>query len=268
MHKGFKEAYCRSNKVDATSQIITTYTRDHTFAMRDLTVKAWSPDKKKGNPTRGAGKRVEAGKVYLKLDGKIDLGTVSAIADLEHVTGLCDLRLATRVFLTREYKGTNSDILSLLDLEIRAYRSLQIPVPNFSEEGFVLHHARCTGLGEFRGQKRSDWIWVRRHAASDQGQQGSLDGRRVAKLNALFKLKSRDGIVYRLAHVTLLQCIGGTSLQGVEGMLRVAFPATAEGMVISIAKIEGMAHLIPLEPGESWLVNNRIDLETWNAIYD
>jgi hypothetical protein len=51
-------------------------------------------------------------------------------------------------------------------------------------------------------------------------------------------------------------------------MLRVGFPPMAEGMVVPIAKIEGMAHLIPLEPGESWLVNNRVDLETWNTIYD
>jgi len=90
----------------------------------------------------------------------------------------------------------------------------------------------------------------------------------VAKLNSLFQLKSRDGIVYRLVHVTLLSCMGGTALQSLEGMLRVAFPTTAEGIVVSIAKIEGMAYLIPLEPGKSWLVNNRIDLETWNTIYD
>jgi len=29
MHKGFKETYRRSNKVNATSQMITNYTRDH-----------------------------------------------------------------------------------------------------------------------------------------------------------------------------------------------------------------------------------------------
>jgi len=98
----------------------------------------------------GVGKSIEVGKVYLKLDSKIDLGIVSTIVDLEHITGLGDLRLPIKVFLTQEYKGTNSDILSLFDLEIRAYRSLQIPVPNFSGEGFVWHHARCTRLGEFR----------------------------------------------------------------------------------------------------------------------
>ena len=41
MHKAFKDAYRRSNKVDSLSQIVTTYTRDHTFAMKDLTIHVW-----------------------------------------------------------------------------------------------------------------------------------------------------------------------------------------------------------------------------------
>ena len=51
-------------------------------------------------------------------------------------------------------------------------------------------------------------------------------------------------------------------------MIRVGLPTVSEGLVVPIAKIEGFAHLILLKPGESWLVNNRVDLETWNAIYD
>ena len=74
--------------------------------------------------------------------------------------------------------------------------------------------------------------------------------------------------MYRLAHVSLLQCIGGTAVHSVEGILRVGWPAKEENEVVRIAQIEGMAHLISLEAGESWLVNNRIDLETWNTIYD
>ena len=81
MHKVFKEACRGSNKVDAISQIITTCSRDHKFAMMDLTVKGWSSDKENRNLTWGARKCVEAGEIYLKLDGKIDLGILSAIAD-------------------------------------------------------------------------------------------------------------------------------------------------------------------------------------------
>jgi len=69
--------------------------------------------------------------------------------------------------------------------------------------------------------------------------------------------------------VTLLQTVGGGTVRAAVGMIRVGLPTVSEGgLIVPIAKIEGIAHLIPLEPEESWLVNNRIDLETWNAIYD
>ena len=88
-----------------------------------------------------------------------------------------------------------------------------------------------------------------------------------ARLNALFKLEEK-GTIYRLAHVRMLQCIGGSTLQGTEGMLRVGWGTTNDSAVVKIAQIDGMAHLIPLQPDASWLVNNRIDLETWNTMYN
>ena len=45
-------------------------------------------------------------------------------------------------------------------------------------------------------------------------------------------------------------------------------PRTSSNHVVRIADIEGMAHLIPWEPGVRWLVNNRIDLQTWDDMYD
>jgi len=45
-------------------------------------------------------------------------------------------------------------------------------------------------------------------------------------------------------------------------MVRVRLPTLADDIVVGIAKIEGITHLILVEPGESWLLNNRIDLET------
>ena len=45
-------------------------------------------------------------------------------------------------------------------------------------------------------------------------------------------------------------------------MLCVGWPTSDVGTVVRIGQIEGIAHLIPLEPNKSWLVNNRIDLET------
>ena len=123
--------------------------------------------REEGEPTKGVGMELTKRQVYLKLQGKIELGTVSNLVELECMTALCDLRIAMKVFLTWEVKGSNSDIQRLLDGDIRAYRWLEIPVARLSGEGYVVHYARCTGLNMFRGQKRSDWVWVRRHRASD-----------------------------------------------------------------------------------------------------
>ena len=68
--------------------------------------------------------------------------------------------------------------------------------------------------------------------------------------------------------MTLLNCIGGAVLQGVEGMLHVRLATHEASVVIPIAKIEGIADLIPFKPGHSWLFNNHIDVETWNMLYD
>ena len=38
--------------------------------------------------------------------------------------------------------------------------------------------------------------------------------------------------------------------------------------VISIRDIEGMAHLIPIDIEKLYLMNNQIDMHTWNDIYD
>ena len=269
MHKGFKDAYRRSNKVDSTDQIITTYTRGHTFAMKDLTIAAWNRVRQEQDASQDVRIQTPEGQTFLKLQGKLSSEIVSNLEELERTMGLPGVKLATMSFLTREFRGTNYDPLRLIDCRIRAYRCLEVPVPKLSGEGFVIHNVRCTGLEGFRGgQRRNDWVWIRKHTASDNARPGTLDGRIVGRLNALFKLTSEGGTVYRLAYVTPVQCIGGTAVQGAEGMLRVRFQRKDEGEVVMIAQIEGMAHLIPLEPGESWLVNNRIDLETWNTIYD
>jgi hypothetical protein len=51
-------------------------------------------------------------------------------------------------------------------------------------------------------------------------------------------------------------------------------PTTGSGYaVISGGNITGAAHLIPEEPASSqvpnngWIVNNHIDLDTWNFVY-
>jgi len=49
---------------------------------------------------------------------------------------------------------------------------------------------------------------------------GGLNGHIVVRLNTLFKLGFKEK-AYRLAHVTMLQCIEQAAVQGVEGMVRI-----------------------------------------------
>jgi len=101
MHKGFKEAYRQSNKVNAMSQMNTNYTRDYTFIMKDLTIDVWNWITQGEEPTADVGIGPQT-QMYLRLQSKIDLREVSNLEDLEPRTGLCGLKLATETFLRQE----------------------------------------------------------------------------------------------------------------------------------------------------------------------
>ena len=96
---------------------------------------------------------------------------------------------------------------------------------------------------------------------------GGLNSRLPAKVNALFKLRDVEANTsYRLAHISLLSVVGSPTPDGSEGMVRVGKPVTNH--VVRVADIEGMEHLIPVNPEELYLVNNRVDVHTWNDIHN
>jgi len=149
MHKGFKKAYWQSNKVNAMSQMITNYTRDHTFIMKDLIIDVWNRIRQGEDSTADVGMGPQT-QMYLRLQSKIDLREVSNLEDLELTTGLYDLKLATETFLRQELQGSSANIARHADT-IRAYQALEILVPGFNKEGFVIHRAQCTEMEGFRG---------------------------------------------------------------------------------------------------------------------
>ena len=115
MHKAFKDAYRRSNKVDSWSQIVATYIRDHIFAMNDLTIRAWTSIREQADITACVGEKPTESQVYLKLIGRTNL--LLSLRDLVHESGIQNLRLTTRAFFIRELRDTNSDTERLFDHE-------------------------------------------------------------------------------------------------------------------------------------------------------
>ena len=206
------------------------------------------------------------------VQGRIDNQKIYSLASLAAHYDLTDLlTLTAQYFVKNLFKSApdpDFDAAHLVDAPVEAFNTLQVPVQTFNNDGHILHHVRCTGPGLFRQeQSRHDWVFVRRRPPSPSKTPGSLDGRVPARLNAVFKVQhSRANTSYRLAHISLLTVVGSPTPDGPEGMVRVSTPM--KNRVVRIVDVEGMAHLIPVDPDKLYLVNNRIDVHTWNDIHD
>ena len=100
-------------------------------------------------------------------------------------------------------------------------------------------------------------------------QNDELDGWAIGKLEGLFHVQDRTVRVYKIAYVRLLKLRGSRQPHEEEGMIRMEAPQGKPNThVICVTDIEGIAYVIELEKDKLWLVNNRIDLNTWNELYD
>ena len=177
--------------------------------MKDLTISTWKSIKQKADLTVRFAKDPTGNQIYVRLQGKANV--VLHLTDQKNESGVHDMRLATTASFMRELSKTNANVERLLDRKIRAYGALQVRVPKLNDQGFVIHVTRCPEESGFRESKRNDWVCVRRHPASDIAESSTLNRRVHGRLDALCKLTSK-GLVYRLAYVTLINCVGGTSL--------------------------------------------------------
>ncbi|KAF8439589.1 hypothetical protein BGX38DRAFT_1318767 [Terfezia claveryi] len=282
-HKPLKDAYRRSNHVHAVPQIIHAYTRAHSFAMRERNLEQWIRDLP--NMPDAIRTIVTPPRLSLhlpsdadpeimrtKLQGQLTVKDIHDLETLQTHYKLPDLLTLTARYLARypyrQSSDPETDVAHLIDAPLEAFITLQVSVPTFNDDGQMIHHLRCTGGKLFRNQdERHDWVFVRHHKSSKGKVPDGLDGRVPAKLNALFKLRDIAAKnTYRLAHVSLMTIVGSSTPDGPEGMVRVGLPW--KNHMISIADIEGMAHLVPIKDEELYIVNNRIDLYTWNDIHD
>ena len=97
----------------------------------------------------------------------------------------------------------------------------------------------------------------------------ALRGRLPAKLLALFKFQNPtcDGTVRRLTSVQMLNPVNSGRASDVPGLVTVQQREDArEFTIVDVGTILDMAQFIP-EADRPWLVNNRIDLRTFNEIY-
>jgi len=284
-HKHLKDAHRWSNHINAMPQIIRTYTRAHSFAMRKRNIQQWLTELDHISkdirdvihptcPSLHLPQDVSADLTRSKLQGRMCNKTMYNIQTLQAIYELPDLQTLTGSYLRHNHplissEQLDSDVARLMDAPLEAFNTLQVAVPTFNDDGYNLHRMRCTGPKLFRKQdRRNDWVFIRRRKATAGTKvTGGLDGLIPAKLKALFKLRDINANTsYRLAHISLLMVVGSPTPDGSEGMVRVGTPL--KNHVVRIGVIKEMAHLITINSDNLYLVNNRIDVHTWNEIHD
>ena len=118
----------------------------------------------------------------------------------------------------------------------------------------------------------ADWVWVipgtnKTHNIRETP--GGLNGHIPIRLNSIFKIRlNRRDMVYWLAHVMMTTIIGTCMVGREEGMVKVQLLVSTKDVLVNVREIGRMAHMIPIEPQKLWYINNRIDLHTWNLLYN
>jgi len=270
-----KEGYRRSNKNEAARQILSHYGHQHALGMRLQTIKELSKTDDKiriGNvrtematsttysvPWRILRSRAMNSNTLIELCRVLEIDYSDMIEEM--------LRYIKQTTADEQRLPTNTTELGFLPIE--RFTQLEIPVPDFQETGvFRIHRARCTGKNSFRNAgPRNDWIWIR---AGGEDTRGVLRGRFVAQLLALFKIRnirSEVGSVRRLALVRVLDPMNGGSFHPGSGHVRVCKrPSSRDMRIVDIGTVIGQAHIVPARERQ-WIVNHRIDLQTFNELY-
>lgn len=294
-HKAqIKESYRRSNRNNAMLQILDNYNRVHTLAMRVINIAATLPEA----PTYLEKARTDPEmKIFMDAILKADMGESSLIktgvtprrklrslikgemrvnlSDLANDMGISGLPQS--ILNYAKLSGKNClqrgclSVHELQKLPVERFNMLEVPVPVFQDpDSYIMNKLRCTGERSFRGcSSRNDWVWV--EVGDGYGATGDLRGRLPGRLRGLLKLRdTSSGASLRLAVVELLRAVNGGEADPYDTLIRVhqrVYKAPEKACpTFDIASILGMAHLVGYGEGV-WLVNNRIDLGTWNEIY-
>jgi len=91
----------------------------------------------------------------------------------------------------------------------------------------------------------------------------------VGKLEGLFSMQDRIDLIHKLALMLLLSLQDLSKLGGEEEMVCIGHGNVGWKLrLVPIGVIEGMAHLIGLKQDSLGLINNCMDLNSWNELYD
>jgi len=272
-----KDGWRELNKNDAARQIVHSYSRHHAIRMRLLNVESLrrrgadlSADilQHLASTTRAVTAPVVDSRIL--LERRDDVSNVLYFSKVSGVTLECICReliryshhnLPTERHLLEDHAIHQSVPVELLT-------QLEIPVVAFQESDvYDSHRARCIGALPFQNQGScNNGVWVQ---AGSEEMYGVLRGRLPAKLVALYKIVDYTcgNAVRRVAAFRILSAVNSGFPSDIHGLVTLQMREDARDFtIVDVGTVHGLAHLIP-EGERRWLVNNRIDLSTFNAVY-
>ena len=278
------EGYRHSNRNDYVHQILAHYGRHQAFHMQVENLRALTQGGKDNEelanvlgPTTDAAKSTGLRRLRGKHQGNRMLAGILKLFTEVDLLKLLVTYSQLNLEPDRQLPTKEEDLLAL---PVEIFKQLEIPVPSFTNpDEYTIHHARC--VQNFRNQgARNDWVWVK---VADEREFGALRGRLPGRLKGLFKIRDTEsGYSHRLGLVQLLSPGPGKgSVDANHGLVKVNSKLGRIGSdiwLVTISSIQGIAHIVPLDAdraksgtkeleAKTWLVNSRIDLETFNEIY-
>ncbi len=142
-------------------------------------------------------------------------------------------------------------------------------------------HVRCSPAWQGRTEWRRDYVWVQEY---DPSGNSALDGKRVGQIQAIVSViddSRRDGkgipVRYTGAFVELLRLRNGGQPHKIHGMVEVEdWPQVRTSnsrdlghrYFFDMSTILRSAHVIPAGNAGTYYVNNYVDWDQYNTIYD
>ena len=176
LHKPLKDAYRRSNRVDAAEQILDTINREYAIQLRGLNLIAWSEDIQlppevleilditKDSPSTTRQRATIIRRPTLGDKQSTDNPSGDCLLSLAVTLGIPSLRERFLNYLKLNAPRVEPPLALSEISQYRAhhYASLSVPVIQFQGDEKLNHRVRWTGQRSFRqrGENKADWVWV------------------------------------------------------------------------------------------------------------